>query len=295
MTLKALVTGIEGFTGPYMARELERNGYAVHGLRRSGESNENTTALDLLDADGLARMVAEVKPDVVVHLAGISYVAHRDVSAIYQANVLGTRNLLDALAQSEHRPSSVLVASSAHVYGPSSHALLSEQSPMAPFNDYAVSKVAAEYVARLYMDRLPIVVTRPFNYIGIGQALSFFVAKVVDHARRGEKVLRLGNLDVERDFTDVRDLAHCYAALIERRLDGELVNICSGRSVSLRTVIELVEALSGISFEIQSDSEFVRDNEVNRLAGSNGHLQELTGGYTFRPLRETIQWMLDAP
>lgn len=295
MTSIALVTGIEGFTGPYMARELERLGYRVHGLRRSGDSSATVTALDLLDANGLAQAVDRIKPAVVVHLAGISNVAHQDVSAIYQSNVLGTRNLLDAVTQLDRPPSSVLVASSAHVYGPSSHGLLTEGSPMAPFNDYAVSKVAAEYVSRLYMDRLSIVLTRPFNYIGVGQALSFFVAKVVDHALRGERVLRLGNLDVERDFTDVRDLAHCYGLLIEQKLGGELVNICSGRSVSLRTVIGLVEELSGITFDIQSDTEFVRDNEVNRLAGSNEHLLALTGGYAFRPLRETIQWMLQAP
>lgn len=294
MTPTALVTGIEGFTGPYMARELERRGYRVHGLRRSGESTASTTAVDLLDAEGLAAVVDNVSPDVIVHLAGISNVAHRDVSAIYQSNVVGTRNLLEAVVQLQRAPSSVLVASSAHVYGPSSKALLSEQSPMAPFNDYAVSKVATEYVTTLYADRLPIVVTRPFNYIGIGQALSFFVAKVVDHALRGERVLRLGNLDVERDFTDVRDLAHCYGLLIDQKLDGELVNICSGRSVSLRGVINLVEELSGISFEIQSDTKLVRDNEVNRMAGSNEHLLALTGGYAFRPLRETIQWMLQA-
>ncbi len=294
MTPIALVTGIEGFTGPYMARELEQLGYRVHGLRRSGESTATVSAVDLLDAEDVAHVVERVKPDVIVHLAGISNVAHRDVSAIYQSNVVGTRNLLDAAAQLQRPPSGVLVASSALVYGPSSHTLLSEQSPMAPFNDYAVSKVAAEYVCRLYADRLPIVIARPFNYIGIGQGLSFFVAKVVDHALRGERVLRLGNLDVERDFTDVRDLVHCYGLLIEQKQGGEAVNICSGRSVSLRAVIALIEELSGIRFEIHSDTEFVRDNEVNRLAGSNEHLLQLTGGYVFRPLRETIEWMLQA-
>lgn len=294
MTPTALVTGIEGFTGPYMARELEAMGYRVHGLRRHGASKMDVSAVDLLDREGLGEVVERVAPQVVVHLAGISHVAHRDVSAIYQANVVGTRNLLDALAQLKNAPACVLVASSAHVYGPSSHALLTEQSPMAPFNDYAVSKVAAEYVARLYMDRLPIVIARPFNYIGIGQAPSFFVSKVVEHARRRERVLRLGNLDVERDFTDVRDLVRCYGLLIERGQRGGAVNVCSGRSVSLRSVIKLIEELAEISFDIQSDAEFVRDKEVNRLAGSNATFFAQTGGLTFRPLQETLGWMLQA-
>ncbi|MBB3834820.1 nucleoside-diphosphate-sugar epimerase [Xanthomonas arboricola] len=295
MTPTALVTGIEGFTGPYMAQELQAMGYRVHGLRRHGESGEDFSAVDLLDRGGLGDVVERVRPQVVVHLAGISHVAHSDVSAIYQANVVGTRHLLDALAHLKQAPACVLIASSAHVYGPSSHALLTEQSPMAPFNDYAVSKVAAEYVARLYMDRLPIVLARPFNYIGIGQSPSFFVSKVVDHAHRGERVLRLGNLDVERDFTDVRDLVRCYGLLIESGLRGGAVNVCSGRSVSLRSVIELIEELAGISFDIHSDAELVRDKEVNRLAGSNAHFIAQVGGFAFRPLRETLDWMLRTP
>ncbi|KAB7765819.1 NAD-dependent epimerase/dehydratase family protein [Xanthomonas maliensis] len=295
MTPTAIVTGVDGFTGPYMAEELQRRGYRVHGLRRSGGSTADVTAVDLLDRPRLGEVVERIRPEIVVHLAGISHVAHQDISAIYQTNVVGTRNLLDALSQLKQAPSSVLIASSAHVYGPSSHTLLTEQSPMAPFNDYAVSKVAAEYVAQLYMDRLPIVLTRPFNYIGIGQAPSFFVSKLVDHARRGELVVRLGNLDVERDFTDVRDLVACYGLLIARKLGGETVNICSGRSTSLRAVIELVENISGVSFQIQSDAEFMRINEVNRLAGSNEHLLALTGEVSFRPLRDTLEWMLSAP
>ncbi|MCC4620689.1 GDP-mannose 4,6-dehydratase [Xanthomonas cassavae CFBP 4642] len=295
MTPTALVTGIEGFTGPYMAQELKAMGYRVHGLRRHGESGADLSAVDLLDRGGLGDVMERVRPQVVVHLAGISHVAHSDVSAIYQANVVGTRHLLDALANLKQAPACVLIASSAHVYGPSSHALLTEQSPMAPFNDYAVSKVAAEYVARLYMDRLPIVLARPFNYIGIGQSPSFFVSKVVDHAHRGERVLRLGNLDVERDFTDVRDLVRCYGLLIESGLRGGAVNVCSGRSVSLRSVIELIEELAGISFDIHSDTELVRDKEVNRLAGSNAHLIAQVGGFAFRPLRETLDWMLRTP
>lgn len=294
MSPTALVTGIEGFTGPYMAAELARLGYAVHGLSRAGTSGPSTSIVDLLDRDALGDVVQRIRPDVVVHLAGISHVAHRDVSAIYQANIVGTRNLLDALADLVDAPSAVLVASSAHVYGPSSNERLTEQSPMRPFNDYAVSKVATEHVAHLYGDRLPIVITRPFNYTGIGQSDAFFVPKVVEHARRGERTLRLGNLDVERDFTDVRDLVRSYGLLIARGLRGETVNVCSGNSVSLRSVIEIVSELSGIDFDIESDVQLVRNNEVNRLAGSNARLQALTGGMTFQPLRQTLKWMLDA-
>ena len=289
----AAITGIEGFTGPYMAAELERLGYHVVGISRSPVPAREHVIADILDREALANAVAGIQPQVVVHLAGVSHVAHQDVSAIYQANVMGTRNLLDALVALDTAPHSVLLPSSAHVYGASSSELLTEQSPMAPFNDYAISKVAAEHVARLYMDRLPIMLTRPFNYTGVGQSPSFFVAKVIDHARRGSTDLRLGNLDVERDFTDVRDLVRCYGMLIEQRCSGDVVNICSGVSTSLRTVIDITSALSGLDFAIESDSDLLRSHDVDRLAGSNARFTTLTGGITFRPLRETLQWMLE--
>ncbi len=294
MTSTALVTGIDGFTGPYVAADLERQGYAVHGLSRMGAPSSTRSVVDLLDADALTQAVQRIDPDVVVHLAGISHVAHRDVSAIYQANIVGTRNLLEAIASLTKVPSAVVVASSAHVYGSSSSDILTERSPIRPFNDYAVSKVATEHLATLYGDRLPITVTRPFNYTGIGQSIAFFVPKLVDHARRRDPHLRLGNLDVERDFTDVRDLARSYGLLIARGVHGEVVNVCSGSSVKLRSVIEIVSELADIEFEIESDANLIRTNEVNRLAGSNEHLQALTGGLAFRPLRESIRWMLQS-
>ena len=290
----AAITGIEGFTGPYMAAELERLGYQVKGISRNPAPGRDNEVADILDADAIGAVMKRLQPQVIVHLAGVSHVAHRDGSAIYQANIMGTRNLLEALTELEAVPKSVLLPSSAHVYGASSSFLLEETSPMAPFNDYAISKVAGEHVARLYMDRLPIMLTRPFNYTGVGQSPSFFVAKVIDHARRGSTDLRLGNLDVERDFTDVRDLVRCYGMLIEQGCRGQVVNICSGVPTSLRRVIETVSEISGLEFAIESDSELIRSHDVDRLAGSNAGFTALTGGIAFRPLRETLQWMFDA-
>lgn len=291
----AVVTGIEGFTGPYMAAELERQGYRVHGIGRHAIPDREHSIVDLLDRDRVAEIMGDLRPRVVVHLAGVSHVAHRDVSAIYEVNIMGTRNLLEALVEQAENVQSVLIPSSAHVYGSASSEILVESSPMAPFNDYAISKVAVENLSRLYMDRLPIVLTRPFNYTGVGQSPSFFVPKVIEHARRGITRLTLGNLDVERDFTDVRDLVRAYGLLIEQRHRAQVVNICSGTSVTLRQVIEQVSALSGVTFEIQSDAALVRSNEVERLAGSKAHFDALTGGLSVRPLADTLAWMLEAP
>ena len=135
-------------------------------------------AVNLCDRAELGRAVAEIKPDVVAHLAAISFVAHGDVEAIYRTNVVGTRNLLEALAGLEKRPSAVLLASSANIYGNAAVEVIDESVQPSPANDYAVSKLAMEYMARLWMDRLPIIMTRPFNYSGVGQAPQFLLPKI---------------------------------------------------------------------------------------------------------------------
>lgn len=176
---KILVTGADGFTGHYLAAELQRAGYEVHGLVHKPIASGKVAGVsalhvaDLSDAAGLAAVVHEVQPDKVVHLAAIAFVAHGDIEAIYRTNLVGTRHLLEALAQSKAPLDAVLLASSANVYGNSVGGVLDENTPPAPANDYAVSKLAMEYAARLYAGRLPLITVRPFNYTGVGQAESF--------------------------------------------------------------------------------------------------------------------------
>ena len=295
---RTLVTGAAGFTGRYLAHALAERGHEVHGLVHMHESNlagiVRAHEADLTDQDALKKVVAEVRPDHVVHLAAIAFVAHGDIEQMYRTNVVGTRQLLDALAESPATPSSVLIASSANIYGNAREGVLDESVPAAPANDYGVSKVATEYVAQLYASRLPITVLRPFNYTGRGQSIDFLLPKIVAHARARAPVIELGNLDVARDFSDVRTVAAAYAKLLtEPAAVGETFNICSGRAVSLREVVEMVSELSGHPLEVSVNPAFVRANEVRTLCGSPDKLEKVIGPLDSIPLSETLGWMLE--
>lgn len=295
--LKALITGINGFTGRYLAAELRLAGYEVFGLAQFQAAQipgvEAVYVSDLCDPILLPQVFEKVLPDVVVHLAGISFVGHGNVESIYRTNLIGSRNLLEVLSHASKPLRAVLLASSANVYGNATGGVLDEGTPPAPANDYAVSKLAMEYMARLFMDRLPIIIARPFNYTGVGQSLEFLLPKIVDHFRRLSPVLELGNLDVIRDFSDVRSVARNYRMLLESKQTGQVINVCAGRGYSLQEVLQTMRRIAGYSPEIRVNPAFVRVNEVHRLIGSRAKLDAVIGLQPEIPLKETLQWMYD--
>lgn len=288
----ALITGALGFTGRYMSAELRRHGYRVTGLGSQACSEADYRQVDLTDAQALNSCLAELQPDFVVHLAALAFVQHGDANAFYHVNLIGTRNLLEAIASMGSPPERVLLASSANVYGNTLPGMLSETSPLTPANDYAVSKMAMEAMAELWRERLPLVIARPFNYTGVGQAEQFLLPKIVAHFRNRAPFIELGNLDVSRDFTDVRTLVGAYRRLLECGANGVTVNICSERSHSLREVIEMCSAITGHQLEIRVNPAFVRANEVKSLWGSAARLRELIGDWDVPSLETTLRWML---
>lgn len=293
---RALITGLRGFTGEYLARELEACGYEVFGTAFGNEAlGKGIYYVDLCNAAALQEVVEAIEPDVVAHLAAISFVAHGNVEDIYRINVVGTRNLLDALAKLNYQPKSVLVASSANIYGNTTTEVIAETEVAMPANDYAISKLATEHVARLWMDRLPIFITRPFNYTGVGQAENFLLPKIVSHFKRKAKHIELGNLDVARDFSDVRTVARAYSDLLRLSPRGQTFNICSGKAYTLREVIRMVEELAGYAIDVRVNPAFVRANEVRKLMGNPRKLQMAIGALPPISLRETLAWMLDLP
>ncbi len=291
---RALVTGLAGFTGRYMARELEALGYEVVGLDQRHASRPGEHLVDLRNGPRLAEIVAAIQPSVVVHLAAIAFVAHGDVSDLYTSNIVGSRNLLAALAACKSPAQKVLLASSANVYGNAAVSPLDEDCAVQPENDYAVSKYAMELLARHWRDTLPIVIARPFNYTGVGQSPDFLLPKLVSHFARRLPRVELGNIDVYRDFNDVRMVASAYARLLERGVPGEAYNVCSGQAYSIKDVLAMLAELAGYSIEVDVNPAFVRANEVRRLVGSNRKLASVIGELKLIPLADTLRWMYRA-
>ena len=291
---RALITGIHGFTGRFMATDLAAQGCEVHGMGSQAADEINYHQVDLSDAAGLQKLLAEIQPDIVVHLAALAFVGHGSAEAFYQVNLIGTRNLLEAIEGCGKVPECVLLASSANVYGNASSGMLDETTLPAPANDYAVSKLAMEYMASLWQERLPIIITRPFNYTGVGQADNFLLPKIVSHFLRKEETIELGNLDVWRDFSDVRSIVSAYRGLLEVKPVGQTINVCSGVTHSLREVVEMCRQITGRDIEVHVNPAYVRANEVTTLCGNNARLKSLVHGWQTPPLHETLSWMLSA-
>jgi nucleoside-diphosphate-sugar epimerase len=282
MKQKILLTGAAGFTGLFFRSAAEAAGHTVLPLQAN-----------LTDKAAVAAEVAQMQPDAVVHLAAISFVGHADDSAFYAVNVVGTMILLAALAALPVKPRSVLLASSANIYGNCDASPIAESQSPAPVNHYAMSKLAMEHMAMTYLDRLPIVISRPFNYTGPGQAPQFLIPKLVSHFARKAERIELGNLHVEREFNDVRMVCEVYLRLLDKGVPGQAYNVCSGQPYALQHVIATLEQITGHRMDVQVNPAFVRANEVHRLCGSTGKLVAAVGPLPAYGLEQTLPWMLE--
>ena len=283
--MKILLTGADGFTGQEFTAFATRAGHELITLNS-----------DIRDYSALLDEVGKIEPDCVLHLAAISFVGHSNDNEFYEVNVIGTNNLLKSLVETKKKISKVLIASSANVYGNSLHSPISESTAPCPVNHYAMSKLAMEFMAKTYEDRLSIVFARPFNYTGAGQSKRFIIPKLVEHYASRKSTIMLGNIDVEREFNDVSLICEAYLHLLECGEAGETYNICTGKSYSLKSVITMLEDLTQHKIQVEINPEFVRSNEVTTLYGSPDKLLELfranDKSLTFTNLNGTLQKML---
>lgn len=290
---RVLMTGGTGFTGGALARRLRQDGHEVVAAGRKPAA-EGTVSLDIRDLRGVTQALSQIRPSAIVHLAGIAATTHGDAGEIYSANTVGTANLFAALMAAKIEPKVVIVASSAQVYAVRNALPLTEDCSLEPKTHYAISKRAAEDIAKIYSGQFPVIVTRPFNYTGPGQSSKFIVAKIVQHYAEARKEIRLGNLDLFRDFSDVRRVVEAYARLVSGAIEPTTVNICSGRTVHLAEILEIMEDISGHTLKVVPEPSLYRHDEPRVILGSSARLETLVGPLPNPDFRETLLRMYEA-
>ena len=298
MSKRILLTGASGFTGRHFIRLANDLGYECIALCHKPtdfvEGCVKVIFADLANKPNLKDELSQLKFDYVVHLAAISFIAHGDVADIYNTNIVGTVNLLDCLIELQLPLSKVLIASSGNVYGNNEQLPITESTQAMPVNDYAVSKYSLELAAKIRFEKLPIIIVRPFNYTGEGQAEHFLIPKIVTAFKQKKKSLDLGNLDVSRDFSDVRDVVSSYVKLLECSTRSDVYNICTGVSTSLLSVISMLNVFAGYKMEVNINPDFVRSNEVKELYGSCEKLTEVIGQHKKFSFQDTLKWMYES-
>jgi nucleoside-diphosphate-sugar epimerase len=278
--MRVLVTGLSGFTGYYVKQALEARSIDVIGLES-----------DLTDNVALNNEIKQLKPDAVIHLAAIAFITHNNINDFYNVNLIGTRNLLEAIYQNVPKVKSILLSSSANVYGNCPQGILTEETIPQPTNDYAVSKLAMEKMALLWLERLPLYIVRPFNYTGVGQTDTCLIPKIVNHFIDKKPIIELGNVDIVREFNDVRMIADIYATLINNSPVGEILNVCTGQGHSIRDIIALCERISGHTIQIETAQHLIRNHEIKSLVGDPTKLNKFIDSYTLKNITETLTWM----
>lgn len=275
MTL--LITGHRGFVGSYL----------IEAPDAAALTDDAGQRIDLTDADSVERAIARLRPDHVVHLAGQAFVpdAVRDPVATYNANFIGTHHLLAALKRNGFGGRFVFV-SSADVYGatPIDMLPIRETQAACPLNPYAVSKRAAEMLCEYWCraEGLDLVIARAFNHIGPRQSTRFAIAdfaRMITEMRLGQRppVLDVGDLDITRDFTDVRDVVEAYRLLLTGGRRGETYNVCSGTERHLGSIVHELAELAGVEISLRTDPARQRKVEQRRACGSADKLQHDTG------------------
>ena len=293
MAKKVLITGIDSFTGIHLETYLEKRGFDVFGTVLGEPQKENQIKCNIVSQAQIDAAIAAICPNYIIHVAAVSFVGEADAALTYQVNVCGTDNLLHALGEHKKNIKKIIVVSSATVYGNQGCEVLIESMCPQPVNHYGISKLAMELRAKTYFDSLPIIITRPFNYTGIGQAKHFLIPKIVQAFKDKEEVLQLGNLNVSREFNAVDFVCDSYARLLESDASSTVVNIASQQGIKLLDVVAMMNEIAGYHIKVITNPKFVRKDEIPLLTGSKEKLERLVGKVSNHSLQNTLQKMYE--
>ncbi len=290
---KVLITGIDSFTGAYLSSYLKKFNYDIYGTSLFCAESKKYKC-DITKKEDILNVLKDVNPDFIIHLSGISFAAHGNSEDFYKVNTIGTINILESIIELKQKPQKILLASSATIYGNQGLEILDESLCPKPANHYGASKYAMESLVSSYFNRLPIIITRPFNYTGTGQAEQFLIPKIIKYFKEKKETIELGNLDISREFNDVDFVCEVYKKLLECKTESEVVNICSSRGVKLLDVIAMMNEISGYKIEVKVNPDFVRKDEIKKLTGSSEKLFSTIGHLEQVELKTTLRKMFES-
>jgi len=298
---KALITGISGFVSRYMKEELEANGYTVKGIDITGSAPE-IIKCNLLEPDLLKQVLNEVEPDVVFHLAGQSSVAKSWKLPVltFDLNVKGTINLLEAVRIACPETKILLVGSSDQ-YGKirAEDCPVNEDVPLRPMTPYAISKCTQEQIGQLYafVYKMNIYMTRSFNHIGAGQGKGFVITDIASgiadiEAGLSNKLL-VGNINSQRDFTDVRDIVRAYRLIVEYGYPGTVYNVGSGKAVRVSELLDYLIEMAYCDIQIETEPSRLRPADIPFIQCDYSKLKKDTGWIPLVDIKKTLKEVLD--
>lgn len=313
--MRVLITGITGFVGSHLAEYILENhpGMEIYGIRRWRSRMENIEHLigkinvlecNLVDASSVKALVADVKPDKIFHLAAQSFVpsSWNAPAESLTTNILGQLNIFEALRESKLENCWIQIACSSEEYGMvyPNEVPIKETNPLRPLSPYAVSKVGQDYLAYQYYMSFGIktVRTRGFNHTGPRRGEVFVESNFAKQAVEIEKkkkppVIYVGNLEAQRDFTDVRDMVHGYWLSLEKGEPGEVYNICTGKAISIQQLLDMVLQGAKTHIEIKQDPSRLRPSDVPLLRGDFTKFHQATGWEPKIPFQKTLNDIMD--
>ncbi len=278
---RALITGINGFVGSYLLKELTAHGYTVFGIGRERKQVLNYFQVDVTDEVGVKNVITEINPTHIFHLAGIGVpaLAEKNPELAISVSVEGTRHVLAAATELDHTPK-ILVTGSAQVYGKPKYLPINEKHPLDATGVYARARLGQEEVVALYHSKLPIILTRSFNHTGPGQSDEFVIPKIIKHIAEIKKNVRteleLGNINIRRDISYVGDVVRDYRLLLEQDDFTGIVNVCRGESISLKEVVHYGSIMAQLrELPIKINPKFIRAHDALDLYGDTQLLRTL--------------------